>query len=59
MPPHPPLSVDTLAINPLATRDPMWPYRTQSADEEMPWAFRNRRAEELVSHQLLKKSAES
>ena len=52
MPPHPPLSVDTLAINPLTTRDPMWPYRTQSADEEMPWAFRNRRAEELVSHQL-------
>ena len=59
MPPHPSLSVDTLAINPLATRDPMWPYRTQSTDEEMPWAFRNRRAEELVSHQLFKKSAKS
>ena len=59
MPPHPPLSVDTLAINPPATRDPMWPYRTESADEEMPWAFRNRRDEELVSHQLSKKNAKS
>ena len=45
------LSIDTLAINPLAIRDPLWPYRTQgeAADEEMPRAFRNRRAEELVS----------
>ena len=36
----------------LPAKGRQWPYRTQSADKEMLWAFRNRCAVVLISHRL-------
>ena len=46
-----PKKMDNLVAH-LPAKGRQWPYRTQSADEEILWAFWNRCAVVLISHGL-------